>query len=147
MLTSMEEGRSQRHKDLLLPRLLARPMVHHLRSSWRGVDRELEGYLVMRIPFRRKICASGTYRGRPTFIFAVMIRTSRNFLSTQWLPQSQIVRPDFPPRKAMEVSTRDGLWSLWRRNVSTHPIHIHIPIPLSLFFFLSPSFFSLPSAV
>ena len=51
--------------------------------------------------------------------------------STQWLPQSQIVRPDFPPRKAMEASTRDGLWSLWRRNVSTRPI-----TPLLVFVFL-----------
>jgi hypothetical protein len=35
----------------------------------------------------------------------------------------------------MEASTRDGLWCLWRRNVSTHPtpISISIPIPLSLF--------------
>jgi mitogen-activated protein kinase 7 len=37
----------------------------------------------------------------------------------------------------MEASTRDGLWSLWRRNVSTHPIPSH-PIPLSLF---SPLFY------
>jgi hypothetical protein len=69
------EGRSQRHKDLLL-RLLTHPRLHHLRSSWHAVDRELEGYLVMRTPFRRKICASGAYSPwgeRPTFIFTVWI--------------------------------------------------------------------------
>jgi hypothetical protein len=60
ILTSME-GRSQSHKDL--PHLLAHLRVHHLRSSWHGVDRELEGCLVKWTPFRRKICASGAYRG------------------------------------------------------------------------------------
>lgn len=66
-LKSME-GRSQRHKDL--PHLLAHPRVRHLRSSWHAVDRELEGYPVMRTPFRKKICASGAYGGE-TFIFTV----------------------------------------------------------------------------
>ena len=61
VLTSME-GRSQRHKHL--PRPLARPRAHRLRSSWHVADRGLEGCLVKRTPFRRKTCASGACWGR-----------------------------------------------------------------------------------
>ncbi len=92
------EGRSHSHKDL--PRLLTHPRAHHLRSSWHADDRELEGYLVMRTPFLKKICASGACRGRDHFIFTMddlELQFIFSSLSTQWLPQSQIVRPDFPP--------------------------------------------------
>ena len=49
------------------------------------------------------------------------IRTSCIF-HAQWLPQRQVVRPDLPPRKAMEAGPRDGLWSVRRRNVSGVPV-------------------------
>lgn len=78
----------------------------------------------------RRRCVSG---GDQISFSQWMIRTCCIFLSTQWLPQSQIVRPDFPPRKAMEASTRDGLWGLWRRNVSIPSPH-HIPYPFVLVF-------------
>ena len=117
------ERHSQKHKAPF--HLLARPRVHHLRSSWHAVDRELEGSLVMRTPFRRKICTSGAYRGTMLlFPLQSIDDSNKAAFFTQWLPQSQIVRPNFPSPKAMEASTRDGHRSLWCRNVSTHPISL-----------------------
>ena len=122
------EDCSRRHKNL--HHLLAHPRVHHLRSLWHAVDRELGGYLVMRTRFRRKICASGTFRGGHTF-FQVCSTFEQAAFFTQWLPQPQVVRPDFPPRKAMEASARDGLWSVRRRNVSARPISVSPFVPFS----------------
>lgn len=128
------EDHSQRHKDPL--HLLAHPKVHRLRSLWHAADRESEGSLVMRTPSRRKTCASGTYRGGRTHkLCSTSFRTKATFSFMQWLPQPQVVRPDFPPRKAMEARARDGLWSVRRRNVSA------VPSPLLFPSRRAPSFF------
>jgi hypothetical protein len=131
--TSMGD-RSQSHNKDLLPHLLAHPRVHHLRSLWHAVDRGSGGSPATRTRFRRRICASGTYRGGH-ILFRICSAFEQAAFFTQWLPQRQVVRPDLPPRKAMEASARDGLWSVRRRHVSAR-------FPRSL---CSPSPFVFPS--
>lgn len=62
---------------------------------------------------RKRYVSGGTH-----YLFRICSAFEQAAFFTQWLPQRQVVRPDLPPRKAMEASARDGLWSVRRRHVS-----------------------------
>jgi serine/threonine protein kinase len=86
---------------------------------------------VTQTPFRRKIYASGAH---PEFLPVLHPEQSFIKASRQWLPQSQVVRPNLPLGEAMETRARNGLWGVWRRNVSTGRL-------ISFLFFFSLLFF------